>query len=463
MIRIRKFLLASVVLTMANSARADNIDMKLYSEAAPIVQQIQKNGYKTVGALHFRCQKGDGPESFTLGPICSSMTTRLERALVLQDPVDQPFMLVKDVTGTAMAKKVSGWQNHAADRAKLFTLTYPSAWGNAPAKPDALLTGVVHLSKDMMITTVVVEAYSAKAPDKKIKLHEFSVGTDRNILEQFGQSYEVASRSVRGKRSAERDQLAVRDAHRRDAGDTEGGTASPSNVAGLEIRILYDNQLQTIQADPNSSGEWRVAPPQQNMKVKFEVVNTGRRAQRLGAALSLNGRGFWRQETGDVTQNQIWLFDAGKAPTEFAGFYMDEAGKNLIPFKVLSEEESQAREAEFGDKVGLLQMDVFEPQADNAEEELKISLARSVVRPGKPAQISTLEDAKRAVLTSDRSLFRTARSSPALRGLIVGTEEGTIPGGDLAIQTMPNPVKIASITIRYYDPKKSGDSSQISN
>ena len=96
MIRCRLLLLALPVLALAAPVRADNIDTKLYSETGKVVEQIQRNGFKAVGVLHFRCQKGDAPESFTLGPICADMATRLERALVLHDPVDRPFAVAKD-------------------------------------------------------------------------------------------------------------------------------------------------------------------------------------------------------------------------------------------------------------------------------------------------------------------------------------------------------------------------------
>lgn len=445
---------------LGSAAQADNIDLKLYSETAKIIEQLQKNGFKSVGVLHFRCQKGVGKESFTLGPICSSMATRLERALVLHDPVDKPILIAKDVTGAALARKIGGWQKNPAERAKLFGIPYAPMWGTAPVKPDALISGVVRVSKDLAITTVIVEAFSAKSPEKTIKLHEFSVGTDRGILHEIGQSYEISASTLAGKRSADRDRLAVQSAFKR---DTEAPAEAGTGAAGVTLEILYDGQPQEIKGDPNSSGERRVDPPQPGVKIAFRVRNDGSRAPVMGAALSVNGRSFWRQETGDISHGQIWIFESTKGPTEFKGFYMDEAGQNLIPFKVLTAQESETRAAEFGDKVGLIQMDVFEPRAMEAEEDMKISLARSLTRSGKSAKIESLEDAKRAVLTSDRKLFRTARNSPSQRNLIVGEDENLVPGGDIAIQSMPNPVRVGGITIRYYDAKKGGDAMQISN
>jgi hypothetical protein len=461
--------------------RGENIDLKLYAEAHAIVEQLHKQGAKNVGVLHFRSQKGNGPESFNLGTISSSMATRLQNALILHMPMDQPFGLTRDASATAAARKVGAWHKSIAERKKLFTLAYPPAWGSAPIKPNIFLTGVVRLNpppkkaSDLETTTVVIQAFTAKEPEKRIKLHEFTVATDRHILREFGQSFALSARSLRGSgkglSSLNRDQRAVRDARRRDIGDASEGEVSPDNLFGLSVKIFYDGVEQTaIQPDTNSRGEWRVQPPAPGAKVTFQVRNSGGRAALLGAALSLNGRSFWQQQTGDVIPEQIWLFNAdAQKTTEFAGFYMDIAGKNLIPFKVLSPQESQARESEFGDRVGLLNVDVYEsrPGEPKDDGEMQISLARSSRPLRKPARaLNTLKDAKAAVILSDAKLFARERTSALKRNLIVPSDAPPQEGGEIVLRDLPNPVRLGGITIRYYDPKRGGSSAenlQISN
>jgi hypothetical protein len=470
----------TVLGTGSDCLQAENIDLKLYTETHAIIEQLQKQGVKNVGVLHFRSKKGNGSESFNMGTISGSMAARLQNALILHMPLDEPIGITRDASATAAAQKVGAWNKSAAEQRKLFTLSYPPAWGSAPIKPDAFLTGVVRLNPppektgDPETTTVVIEAFTAKAPDKRIKLHEYTVATDRHILREFGQSFALSSRSLRGSgrglSSFDRDQCAVRDARRRDIGDASEGDMSPDNVFGLSVKIYYDGAEQTIRPDTNSRGEWRVQPPQPGAKVTFQVRNTGGRAPLLGAALSLNGRSFWQQQTGDVLPEQIWLFDASaQAPTKFAGFYTDIAGKNLIPFKVLSPQESEARESEFGDRVGLLSVDVYESRPGEAKDdgELQISLARSVRAAGKrPRKLDTLRDAKAAVILSDPKLFARERSAALKRNLIVATDSPPQEGGEVRLRDLPNPVRVSGITIRYYDPKRSGSSAdtlQISN
>src|SRR5712691_9900377 len=96
MIKITRMFGILTVFLLAVPARADNIDVKLFSETPEILKSIRKQGYKSVGVLHFRCQKGDGREGFNLGTIPGSMAQRLENAMIVHMETDSPIPIAHD-------------------------------------------------------------------------------------------------------------------------------------------------------------------------------------------------------------------------------------------------------------------------------------------------------------------------------------------------------------------------------
>src|SRR5258708_4424570 len=87
--------------------------------------------------------------------------------LYLQLNRDIPTLgVIHNASSEAARQKVAAWFTNSKDREKLFSGSYPLAWGKESVKPDAFLTGVVSHGKDLKTTTVRLELFDSKAPDK---------------------------------------------------------------------------------------------------------------------------------------------------------------------------------------------------------------------------------------------------------------------------------------------------------
>ena len=147
-------LAAGLLAGMPGLARADKLDQKLNAQMPEIVKDLAARGYKNVGVLRFRAQKGNRPESFSLGPVNGATAARLEALLVMHvgDSKGPRFGVIRDASAAAAAAKVGAWATDRAEQKKLFDVVYPLAWGETKVKADAFLTGKLALSEDLKKT-----------------------------------------------------------------------------------------------------------------------------------------------------------------------------------------------------------------------------------------------------------------------------------------------------------------------
>jgi hypothetical protein len=176
-----------VVTASVPAARADNIDLELFKQAPKIMDYVQKQGYRNIGVLKFRVQKGSKPESFNAGPLNVNMASRLENMLILFNNTKQPIGIIHDASQVAVREKVSNDYTLAAGRKSLFEQRFPLAWGKDQVPADAFLTGIVRITNDNRQAQVTIEAFDGKGSDLK-KIHEFTVRTDRTILADAGRA-----------------------------------------------------------------------------------------------------------------------------------------------------------------------------------------------------------------------------------------------------------------------------------
>jgi tetratricopeptide (TPR) repeat protein len=327
------------------------------------------------------------------------------------------------------------------------------AYRDSRVKPDALLTGKVKVSDDLARLTVTVEAMLAGAPGTLRTVTTFEVKTDRDLLRELGQSYAV-TRDL-AKTRAERDRQAVADARRRDL--TPSGDLTPDNIAGIRFRVLYDGLPQAIRPDERSPGEWRVDPPRQGQRVALELGHNGQLNERLGVTLRVNGRSVWAQSTGpdNDPDTGIWVYEPGRLAFAFEGFVMSIKGENLLPFRVLSEEESAGREAEFGEKCGLFDVDVFASRPGGSPDGEVLSISRGMTRSaGTPAPPKTNNELRDRLLAKN-PLLKKLLSAPRRGGLVVGDDK-LVSGPEVPLTSLPDWQRIGRLSIRYYDPKGSG-------
>jgi hypothetical protein len=286
--------------------------------------------------------------------------------------------------------------------------------------------------------------------EKPTEVCTFSVPTDRELLRELGQSYAVPRGESPAKTRVERDKQAVANARSRDA--EPGDDLTPADVRGVKFEVLLDDVAQPIQKDDRSPGEWRLDNPKAGQVVKLRATNVGDE-KALGVSIRVNGRSLWGQMQGEVdTRTGIWLLEKDAKPTTFEGFYTDVKGENLLPFRVLTDEESAEREAEFGDRVGTIDVDVFASRPGGDPEVEGLSISRGLSRLTRPEPgVKSSEDLRKSLLKAN-PLLKKAANVAIDRGII---DAGKVPvvGPEIASGSLPDRKPVGRLTIRYYNPK----------
>jgi hypothetical protein len=335
-------------------------------------------------------------------------------------------------------------------------------------KPDYLLTGVVTVRPDLKSATVTIEGFGPDSP-KQDKVTSFQVQTDRSLLSDLNESFQVKSRKLgmRKSRNIELDEEATSDAAE-DNSKPQTQTDSSSNVTGqnstssaaqssgdslLYYEIRFDGQPQQVTSDPNSPGELRVAEPKQNQVVSFFVKSAA--TERIGVAVTVNGKSTLYEQDEDPNHLLAWVLDPGKEYGIY-GFQIDKDTRK--PFRVLSDSESAA--ATYGPNTGLIHFHVFRSgdssgtkeiaggdggaKDDSSSQSMNISLRglnrAALVRSGKTRSLKELK----------KSVQEHAHVRPAKRGII--DKEGNAVDGAIQNDAVQNPVLVQTIVVRYYKP-----------
>jgi hypothetical protein len=458
--------LALTVALLPTPVRADNIDDRLLAEAGKVLKYLKDHKYQNIGVLKFRVQKGTAAPSMNAGPLNAKMAARLENALILLNDPAKPITVLHDVTREANSHGRSATLANPKGRRGLLNNTYPVAWGSDKKQPDALLTGDVILTKDMTKATVVVKAFDKAKPEALTEVLRLrDIPLDRDILASAGQSF-VASRSAvkRGARSGDDD--AIEDAANR---DESGANPLGDSDDPVKLEVTYDGEPVVLEPDTASPGELKVkshkaADPKEGQKVKFVIRNTS--PDTVGVVLAINGKSalfledLVEKSPGECTK---WILAPGEAYT-IEGFYMTEDGKEIRPFKVLSDEESV--KAEFSpEHKGVFALHVFRAGSPEAAGmNIGGELARKPKGRGKTladAQAALAQATKTKVqnghLVADKSKTkaappRSARQGKGGRGLVVDDAEAATSGTALnRVEFTPDPQPAMSLFIRYYN------------
>jgi hypothetical protein len=438
-VRFRPVLLALAALAVTHlPARADNIDEKLLTEARDkIMKELRDSKYQNVGVLKFRVKKGSNEPSYTVGLLNSNMATRLETALILVNSDKNPIGIAHNASQVIAAHNAKTTYLTAKERASLFELTYPLAWGKERVKVDAFLTGQVKINPTTRKTTVIVEAFDAKATDLR-EIVNFTVSTDRSILSDTGESFSLAMRSIlkRGPSPEENlDEPAVRDNEERTQGRTSAKDEEIKEQLEnlIELEIFYDDQKMDINEAKNARGEKRVAAPRDGARVQFSLRNKSN--ERLAVVLRVNGINTLSKEGSEkqIDQYTKWVLEPNKKYT-IRGFYLDDNTVELFtavsPAK-LSDLDPQ--------KLGLIELDVFRAAGDDIDESLtkrKLSLRGLSAQNGKADTLGELKD----------KIMKAARAT-AKRNVIVGGEKEKTQVDSTEFK---NPIHTGSMAIRYY-------------
>jgi len=409
------------------------------------------------------------------------MADRLENVIVMHNDADESKAVgvIHRAGDTAVKHRVAKWYDDSAERAKLFKVDdYPLAWGNQKVKADAFLTGVIKLPADAAKTTVVIEAFSAKAPMKMDKVAEFTTDTDRSTLRDLGKSFAVSSRAIKvAKRGIDLDRFVVSATGRRrdlDTGDT-GGTGgdkqpaagdtpvdppnaattsvTPDNVGGIQFKILSDGQEAPKKPEKSSADDkWTVECPDETKPVAFSLTNTS--DKKLGVVLRLNGISVLMEQKDDAA-NCRKIIIAPNQTARVQGFITEgEKGPDsktkmrLSKFKILVGDAAKAKIEELGEKAKEIAIDVFQVSDKPVDEDITVS-TRGMKKPDEKSARTSLPSLQRVLMRSAHLVKKEVGDGikVAKREVIVADTENTTDLGDLKVEDFPNPMRVAGLSI----------------
>jgi hypothetical protein len=461
--RARVLLLATLVLGAGvPPARAGNLDAALLVNAADVLTVLHERHYRAVGVLPFQVRKVGEQASYTSAPLAVNLPGRLENALVLAtSPRNrEPIAVLRDAAGVANRAKVGSWRRSASAFEALFRARYPVAWGNATARPDAFLTGLISVAAGRKSARVTVQLFDAKSRrGSSVRMEEvtqFDVAMDRPLLRDLGDGFALSARAVsRGVTPRQRDAWAL------DQQDEDGTRPSktgrllparPENIAGMAFAIRYNGKKQTIRPLSAGGREWQVDPITSG-KVTMVLTRVLKDRRKLGVVLKVNGESTWRWQTHDGLRCGKWVYGpewTGIAD-ELKGFFREKTGKNLQPFTLLNARESAARAEELGEKAGWIDVDVFgEGDAkrpdDSDGRDVTVTtrgLARSTQR------FHSLGELREALMWAN-NLRPSAVRARDVGGLIVASPVAET-GPPILSGELRNPVHLGGISIKYWE------------
>jgi hypothetical protein len=453
----------------AGRAQADNLDVALLEHGPAILEQVRQQGAKTIGVLPFRLGKANQPPRYNVASLNANLAVRLENALLLFDDPKQPLKIVHDAGKTA-ARGRSASYLAAAGRKALFALSYPVAWGSGDARVDLFLTGDAQLAADNRTLSVAIKAFDQKGSDLR-PITQFVVPTDRSMLADCGQSFTLRPGSLAAGADPE-DLAAANAAHSPAAEPLSGGEES------IRLTILYAGNPVRIEHDPANPGERRarmVLPKSRALEavpmsseVVLVVENTSPTTT-VAVALKVNGKNVRLLALDQAVQGDKWVLPPAKdghpSRWEVKGFWLDEKGHNLLPFRIPSEEETRRKQSEFDDveKLGLIELHVFQAgtQATTSGRTVDLrgfsALERSKQHAAGLAELQTalrkkthaeperiLADARSATGKPTKSLHsRTVRPNNE-------ASPSRVPSSQPAV--LANPEEVLFRAIRYYTP-----------
>ena len=444
-------------------ARADRLDRKLNEEMPGVMKHLGDRGYRNVGVLRFRVKRGGKPARFDNAPLNGGLATRLENLLIIHGGPSEAKAIgvIRDAGPVAARQKVGSWSGSAAERKKLFEIDYPLAWGKKKVRADAFLTGLVEISADLKETTIEMTCLRPNRADDT-RVARFALNTDRNLVRDLGYSY-VLSASQREELTARRqgkqidkfvvDAVAQGEEKPADDRKPKPSQATPSQVAGIEVKMLVDGKARKIAptAAKGDGPRWQVESPPPDRPIAFTLRNTTDKP--LGVVLKLNGTSTIDEQTEAADNCRKWVVPPGKTFT-IRGFYLfgknegaDRDARNdpkpgngpsrqkatRLPFKVLVGEEARNMKVDLGDRFGLIEIDVFaEGKPEEPDEELMVS-ARGLP-PSKEKQARGSYKALRTALLVNARLKTT----------MVASREVIVPDREAARRT--GPVKVVDFT-----------------
>jgi hypothetical protein len=430
------FGLTIVCFTVLISSAEEPLELEraLVRKAPALIAKFKEKGYRNVGVLKFMAAKEEGKLTDNVGTLNLLLARRLELALVLANETrdKNPVGIIENAS--AVAQNIPGASHLSRDnRLKLFSAQYPLAWGNQKVQPDAFLTGMVVVSRDLKLLTISLMSFDRS--DNKLApiLEDLTVKNRPDQLAELGESF-----VMRGGFEGGKAELALSEAEKVKSAAAVHPAVDPK--APVKLEIQYDGRAVPVDV---RDGIARVPEPQEGQRVELVLRRGESPFGRLKAVLKVNGESTTsnKQRLPDAAC-WGWFLERGSRPSLIGGYYFDDG--TVEKFRVLSRAESKAREIDYGADVGTITLTVFRERAEKRplpklddEDEVKVAaVAKTALPSEKPKNFAALK----ATLLED-----------ADRGLLGGGER--VKSGSLeAVSFDADPVPVMSLTIVYYKP-----------
>jgi hypothetical protein len=410
-------------------------EQALYKQAPRVIALLKERGYENVGVLKFLVTKDGRAFQDNVGTLNSSLARRLELALLLANDPRRPVGIVSNAS--AVAQRTRG-ANHLtrAGRLKLFEPRYPLAWGKQEVAPDAFLTGIAAVSKDLRALTLSLLAFDRKTNKLEQILDDFDAANLPDRLAELGESFLLRGGADGGEvkliPERQRQDLSLQAAAR--VREQKASHPALDRTAPVTLEVRYDGKRIPYEV---RDGRALVPEPREGQRVELVLGRDGGK-ERYGAVLKVNGENtLHRQKLPDV-ECLRWIFDPGDGPVTVKGYQTDE--KTLEKFRVLSVAESKEREINYGDDVGTITLTVFrelkgEPKPPDLSED--VAEVAAVGRAELPEKQAANYHALKARLLQD-----------ANRGLLgEGEKESSTVQ---RVEFTPDPIPVMTLTIVYY-------------
>src|SRR5262245_45663730 len=164
------------------------LERALVRQAPAVIKKLKEKGYRNVGVLKFMAAKEGGKATDNLGTLNLLLAQRLELALILANKPRDPLGIIENASVVAQTIPEASHLSKAA-RLKLFGAQYPLAWGTQKVQPDAFVTGVVEVSKDLRSLTVSLLAFDRHENTLAPLLPDFTARNRPDQLVELGESF----------------------------------------------------------------------------------------------------------------------------------------------------------------------------------------------------------------------------------------------------------------------------------
>ena len=429
-------LAAFLVLAEARAEEPVSLERTLVRAAPDVLKRCREKGYKNVGVLKFLGHKdGDAALSDSLGTLNRTVARQLELGMILANDRKDPIGILDSPSDAAA--KIPGANHLSKDgRLKLFAAKYPLAWGTESVTPDAFITGIVGVGKDLKTLTIKLLAFDPTSNKLEPFGEDLVAANDPRKLSEMGESFTRGAfddGKVEPKEQEKRNRETLAKAVQVKAQTVENPARDAA--APIALEVLYDGKVAPVEI---REGKAFVAEPNEGQKVAFRLKRNVEKG-RFSCVLKVNGENtLFRQKLPDANCRKWLLFPEDKAGILVAGF--QKTDDKTEEFRVLPKAESKAREIDYGSDVGTITLTVFgerkdgPPAGDNSRE----TLDTQALENAKPPETKP----------KDFDVLTAQLLQEAERGLIA--EGNTVAGKIAVVKFKSDPNPLMSLTITYY-------------